>query len=159
MLLLGLDRRVDWPREQVALGAGGVLLLNRTISSTDMLKHVDGNLILLLIGLFIVNAALAQTDLPQTLLADLQAEGIDLRHPAWLLAVSAAEPNAASTALALGTGCSSNFVVFGSLAGIIVVEAAGRQGIWISFEEFARAGGWVALITMGLAAAWILVLG
>jgi hypothetical protein len=37
----------------------------------------------------------------------------------------------------LGAGFSSNFVVFGSLAGIIVVEAAGRQGIWISFEEFA----------------------
>jgi Na+/H+ antiporter NhaD/arsenite permease-like protein len=170
----------DWPREQVALGAGGVLLLNRTISSTDMLKQVDGNLILLLIGLFIVNTALAQTGLPQTLLADLRAEGIDLRHPMWLLAVGAAvsnivgnnptvmllvpyvagaEPNAAGAALALGTGFSSNFVVFGSLAGIIVVEAAARQGIRISFGEFTRAGGWVALITLGLAAAWILALG
>ncbi|MGH6904482.1 MAG: SLC13 family permease [Geminicoccaceae bacterium] len=170
----------DWPREQVALGAGGVLLLNRTISSTDMLKQVDGNLILLLIGLFIVNAALAQTGLPQTLIADLRAEGVDLRHPMWLLVVSAAvsnivgnnptvmllvpyvagaEPNAAGAALALGTGFSSNLVVFGSLAGIIVVEAAAKQGIRISFGEFARAGGWVALITMGLAVAWILVLG
>ena len=169
----------DWPREQIALGAGGVLLLNRTISSTDMLKHVDGNLILLLIGLFIVNAAIARTDLPQALLADLHAEGIDLRHPGWLLLVSAAlsnvvgnnpavmllvpyiagaEPTAAGAALALGTGFSSNLVVFGSLAGIIVVEAAGRQGIKISFGEFSRAGGWVALLTMVVAAAWILAL-
>jgi Na+/H+ antiporter NhaD/arsenite permease-like protein len=170
----------DWPREQVALGAGGVLLLNRTISSTDMLKHVDGNLILLLIGLFIVNAAIAETNLPQTVLSDLHAQGIDLRDPGWLFAVSSvlsnivgnnptvmllvpyvsgAEPAAAGAALALGTGFSSNLVVFGSLAGIIVVEAAAGQGIRISFGEFSRAGGWVALLTMALAAAWILALG
>jgi Na+/H+ antiporter NhaD/arsenite permease-like protein len=155
------------------------LLLNRSISSTDMLKQVDGDLILLLMGLFVVNAALAQTDLPQSLLADLHAEGIDLRHPLWLFAVSSvlsnivgnnptvmllvpyvtgAEPNAAGAALALGTGFSSNLVVFGSLAGIIVVEAAGRQGVRISFGEFARAGVWVALLTMGVAAAWIVSL-
>jgi Na+/H+ antiporter NhaD/arsenite permease-like protein len=59
----------------------------------------------------------------------------------------------------LGAGFSSNFVVFGSLAGIIVVEAAGKQGIRISFGELTRPGGWIALITMGLAAAWILGLG
>jgi Na+/H+ antiporter NhaD/arsenite permease-like protein len=170
----------DWPREQIALGAAGVLLLNRTISSTDILKHVDGDLILLLIGLFVVNAALAETGLPQRLLADMDAHGIELRNPLGLFAVSAAlsnivgnnpavmllvpyvagaEPVAAGAALALGTGFSSNLVVFGSLAGIIVVEAAARQGIRISFCEFSRAGGCVALATMALAAAWILVLG
>jgi Na+/H+ antiporter NhaD/arsenite permease-like protein len=170
----------EWPREQVALGAAGLLLLNRTISSTDMLKHVDGDLVLLLMGLFVVNAALAQTGLPAALLAHLHADGVDLRHPMWLFAVSSAlsnivgnnpavmllvpyiagaAPNAAGAALALGTGFSSNLVVFGSLAGIIVVEAAARQGIRISFGEFSRAGAGVALITMAVAAAWIVSLG
>jgi Na+/H+ antiporter NhaD/arsenite permease-like protein len=170
----------EWPREQVALGAAGLLLLNRTISSTDMLKHVDGDLVLLLMGLFIVNAALAQSGLPEALLADLHAEGVDLRHPLWLFAASSAlsnivgnnpavmllvpyvagaAPNAAGAALALGTGFSSNLVVFGSLAGIIVVEAAAKRGIRIPFGEFSRAGGAVALITMAVAAAWIASLG
>lgn len=170
----------EWPREQVALGAAALLLLNRTISSTDMLKHVDGDLILLLMGLFVVNAALAQSGLPEALLARLHADGVDLRQPLWLFAVSSvlsnivgnnpavmllvpyvadATPDAAGASLALGTGFSSNLVVFGSLAGIIVVEAAARRGIRIPFSEFSRAGGGVALITMAVAAAWIVSLG
>jgi Na+/H+ antiporter NhaD/arsenite permease-like protein len=62
----------DWPRELIALGAASFLLINRRIASADMMKHVDGNLLLMLIGLFVVNAALAQTQLPQQLLADLR---------------------------------------------------------------------------------------
>ena len=170
----------EWPREQVALGAAGLLLLNRTIASTDMLKHVDGDLILLLMGLFVVNAALAQSGLPEALLAHLRADGVDLRQPLWLFAVSSAlsnivgnnpavmllipyvagaAPNAAGAALALGTGFSSNLLVFGSLAGIIVIGAAAKRGIRIPFGEFSRAGGCVALITMAVAAAWIVSLG
>ncbi len=168
-----------WPREQVALAAAALLLLNHRISSTDILKHVDGNLLLLLMGLFVVNAALARTGLPQELLADLRADGIDLQQPLWLLAVTAVlsnavgnnptamllvpyihggHPAAAGAAVALGTGFSSNAIVFGSLAGIIVVEAAARHGVKISFGEFARAGVPVALATMVLAATWIWLL-
>ena len=57
--------------------------------------------------------------------------------------------------MALGTGFSSNLVIFGSLAGIIVVEAAARHSVRISFAEFSRAGVPVALATMALAAVWI----
>ena len=46
-------------------------------------------------------------------------------------------------------------IVFGSLAGIIVVEQAKARGITISFAEFARAGMPVALACMAMAAAWI----
>ena len=46
-------------------------------------------------------------------------------------------------------------IVFGSLAGIIVVEQARARGIAISFAEFARAGVPVALACMAMAAAWI----
>jgi Na+/H+ antiporter NhaD/arsenite permease-like protein len=167
----------DWPRELIALAGAAVLLVNRSISSTDMMKHVDGNLLLLLMGLFVVNAALAATGLPQRLLADLRGAGLDLGQPLWLFAVAAvlsnivgnnptvmllvpfvrsdASPEALGAALALGTGFSSNLVVFGSLAGIIVVEQAGRQGVRISFGEFARSGVPAALACIALAAGWI----
>jgi Na+/H+ antiporter NhaD/arsenite permease-like protein len=167
----------DWPRELIALGAAAVLLINRKIASTDMMKHVDGSLLLLLMGLFVVNAAMAETHLPQRLLADLRTAGFDLHQPLWLFVVVSAlsnivgnnpavmllvpylgtggDPDALGAALALGTGFSSNLIVFGSLAGIIVVEEAAKQGVKISFGEFSRAGVPVALACMVLAAAWI----
>ena len=48
--------------------------------------------------------------------------------------------------------------MFGSLAGIIVVEQSARQGVKISFSEFARAGVPVALACLALAAVWIALL-
>jgi Na+/H+ antiporter NhaD/arsenite permease-like protein len=166
----------DWPRPLIALGAAGVLLLNRKIASADMLRHVDGDLLVLLFGLFVVNAALATTGLPQHLLADLKASGLDLRQPLWLFAIASLLSNivgnnpavmllvpyldrghadAIGPALALGTGFSSNLIVFGSLAGIIVSEAAAKHGVRISFAEFSRAGVPVGLVTMALAVLWI----
>jgi Na+/H+ antiporter NhaD/arsenite permease-like protein len=171
----------DWPKELVALGAAAILLVNRSIASSDMLGHVDGNLLLLLMGLFIVNAAMAATGLPQRLLGDLKAAGVDLTSPLTLFLVigalsnivgnnpavmllipylgGAGDHDALGAALALGTGFSSNMIVFGSLAGIIVVEQARAKGIAISFAEFARAGLPVAVACMAMAAAWIVLLG
>ncbi|MDH5858352.1 SLC13 family permease [Lampropedia aestuarii] len=168
----------DWPKELIALGAAGVLLINRTIASSDMLKHVDGNLLLLIMGLFVVNAAMASTGLPQQLLGDLRSAGINLNDPISLFLVggilsnivgnnpavmllvpvldSAHNADALGAALVLGTGFSSNLIVFGSLAGIIVVEQAAASGVKISFAEFAKAGVPVTLVCMAMAAAWIL---
>lgn len=154
--------------------------MNRQIASRDMMKHVDGNLLLLLMGLFVVNAAMAETHLPQQALADLRTAGLDLQQPLWLFLVVSALSNivgnnpavmllvpylgtggdrdALGAALALGTGFSSNLIVFGSLAGIIVVEAAAKHDVRISFGEFARAGIPVAAACMVIAAAWIVLL-
>lgn len=170
----------DWPRELIALAAAGLLLMNRQIASRDMMKHVDGNLLLLLMGLFVVNAAMAETHLPQQALADLRTAGLDLQQPLWLFLIVSALSNivgnnpavmllvpylgtggdrdALGAALALGTGFSSNLIVFGSLAGIIVVEAAAKHDVRISFGEFARAGIPVAAACMVIAAAWIVLL-
>ncbi|MBC2593064.1 transporter [Ruficoccus amylovorans] len=167
-----------WPRELIALAAAGVLLISRRTSSKDMLKNVDGNLLLLIMGLFVVNAAFANTGLPQEILARLREAGIDLNHPFSLFIVGGTlsnivgnnptvmllvpylhpgeTANALGAALALGTGFSSNMIIFGSLAGIIVVEQAAACGIKISFGEFAKAGIPVTLVSMALAAVWIL---
>lgn len=156
-----------------------MLLINRTIASSVMLKHVDGNLLLLIMGLFVVNAAMAATGLPEHLLAALRDAGIDLTQPLSLFLVSGVlsnavgnnpavmllvpllkpggEADALGAALALGTGFSSNLIVFGSLAGIIVVEQAAASGVKISFGEFARAGIPVTLACMALAAVWIVL--
>ena len=169
----------DIPRELIALTAAGFLLLNRSIASSDMLKLVDGNLLLLIMGLFVVNAAFASTGLPQQLLNDLRAHGVDLNSPLALFLVTGVlstivgnnpsvmllvpfltpDGNADSlgAALVLGSGFSSNLFIFGSLAGIIVVEQSAAYGVKISFSEFAKSGGIVALLCMLLAIAWILI--
>lgn len=168
-----------WPRDLVALAAGALLLLNRRISSADVMKHVDGELILLLGGLFVVNAALAATGLPQQAIGHLADWGLNLKDPlALFVAISvlsdvvgnnpavllvmpyiqSSDPELIGAAMALGTGFASNVVVFGSLAGIIVAEQAARRGSPISLLEFSRAGVPVSLATMLIAAGWLLLL-
>jgi Na+/H+ antiporter NhaD/arsenite permease-like protein len=167
-----------WPREIIALGAACVLLVNRKISSGDVLTKVDGNLLVLIMSLFVVNAAMASTGVPQMLIADARHFGLDLHQPVVLLWVGAilsdlvgnnpavmllaplvhdgAHPDRLGAALALGTGFSSNLLIFGSLAGIIVVEQAALRGIQISFGEFARAGMPVTLACMAMTTLWII---
>lgn len=170
----------DWPHDMVALGAAAVMLVNRTVASKDVLKAVDGNLLLLLMGLFVVNAAFAATGLPQKAITALSGMGIDLtqapvlygvvsvlsnivgNNPAVMLlapfVAQAPDAQALGAAFALGTGFSSNLIVFGSLAGIIVVEQAAARGVTITTGEFCRAGVPVALACLAMGLVWILLI-
>ena len=170
-----------WNHDLVALAAAAVMLVNRQVSSKDVLRQVDGNLLLLLMGLFVVNAALARTGLLQTLITDLRGAGVSLSDPATVYGTVAVLSNLIGNnpavmllapflphggtvgplgaALALGTGFSSNVIVFGSLAGIIVVEQAAARGITISLGEFCRAGVPVALACLAMGYVWIRLLG
>lgn len=178
--IIGCFIFTDIAKETVALTAAGLLLIHRSISSNDMLKLVDGNLLLLIMGLFVVNAAMAGTGIPGDILQSLHHYGIDLNNPLMLFLVTGllciivgnnpaimllvpylshdTHVNALGAALALGSGFSSNLFVFGSLAGIIVVEQAKLYGVKISFMEFARSGGVIAAVCMLLSAGWILAI-
>jgi Na+/H+ antiporter NhaD/arsenite permease-like protein len=154
--------------------------MNRRIASSDVLSKVDYNLILLVVGLFVVNAAFAATGVPQALVTDLRNAGVDLHDlPVllWVVAVvsdiignnptvmlllpllhSVESPEALGAVLSLGTSFSGNLIVFGSLAGIITVEQAAANGIRISLGEFARVGAPVTVACMAIATAWIVYL-
>ncbi|KRA81421.1 SLC13 family permease [Altererythrobacter sp. Root672] len=171
-----------WPYPVVALTAAGVLLLNRRaigVSSSDLLSRVDGSLLLLVFSLYVINGAFSMTDYPEMVLHWLAGHGFDLHDPHVMLVVisllsdladnnsavllltpyaDTSQPLVTTAALALGAGFSSNIVNFGSLAGIIVVEGAARQGVKISFMEFFRAGVIVGVACLLIAAAWIAVL-
>ncbi len=180
LLMVGAFVFSDWPHMLIALGGAAILLVNRGISSKNMLERVDGELLLLLIGLFIVNQAMAATNLPQHLLAELSSIGLHLQDPLSMLAImavlsdlvgnnpavmlvapflhGAAHAEALGAAIALGSGFSSNIVIFGSIAGIIVAEQGQAHGVKISFAEFTRAGLPVSLLCLLLALLWILYL-
>jgi Na+/H+ antiporter NhaD/arsenite permease-like protein len=165
------------PRETVALAAAGVLLVSRKTPSRDTLGLIDGHLLLLFVGLFVVNHAFATTGVPERGLQDLAAHGVDLRAPAWLFAVTALLSNLVSNVpavmlllpaathpqagpvLALASTLAGNLVVVGSIANIIVVEQGARLGVAISWRTHARVGVPVTLATLAIAAMWLRLFG
>ena len=48
-----------------------------------------------------------------------------------------------------------NLTVLGSVANLIVVENAGREGVTISFWEYCKVGIPVTLLTLRLGIAWL----
>jgi Na+/H+ antiporter NhaD/arsenite permease-like protein len=160
-----------WPREVVALTGAGVLLLSRKLHSTRMLGLVDWELLVLFVGLFVVNHALQRTGLPAVVVADLAAAGWRLDEPALLGGAAFALSNVVSNVpavmlllplathpiagptLALVSTLAGNLLVVGSIANIIVVDAAGRRGVHIDWRRHARTGVPVTLLTLAIAAA------
>lgn len=165
------------PHMIIALMGASVLLVSRRLASSNLLHHIDGDLLLLLFGLFVVNAALSATGLPEHVLHGLRAIGLDLHDPLSMLIVMAAlsnivgnnpavmlvapfidgahRPEALGAAIALGTAFSSSAVVFGSLVGIIVAEECRKRAIPLGFREFARAGVPTSILCLLMAAIWI----
>ncbi len=165
----------NWPREMVAMGAGGVLLLSRKLHSREMLGLVDWQLLVLFAGLFIVNDALASSGLLDRGMQALADAGVQVRHPAWMFAtvvvlsnlvsnvpavmllLPAAEHPQAGVVLALGSTLAGNAFIVASIANIIVVDQAARLGVHVGWGRHARSGVPVTIITLAIAAAWLLL--
>jgi len=164
-----------WPHEVVALTGAGVLLLSRKLQSSRMLGLVDWELLVLFIGLFVVNAALQRTGLPARAVQEMAALGLHLEHPSTLfgaafvlsnivsnvpavmLLLPVATDPLAGPVLALASTLAGNLFIVGSIANLIVVDAAARRGVMIDWRRHARVGIPVTLATMavtGLYLAW-----
>jgi Na+/H+ antiporter NhaD/arsenite permease-like protein len=160
-----------WPRELVALAAAGIVLTSRRFHSRDMLGLVDWQLLVLFVGLFVVNGALADTGLVERSVAALAARGVDPAHPGWLFALSVGLSNSVSNVpavmlllpvvegealgalLALSSTLAGNLIIVGSIANIIVVEQARAAGIALDWRTHARIGVPVTLLTLAISAA------
>lgn len=161
---------IPWPRALMALAGAALLLTSRKLHSQRMLGLVDWQLLVLFIGLFIVNHALQQTGLPAQAVAALAAQGIDLHTPAPLFVTSFLLSNLVSNVpavmlllpvatdplsgplLALSSTLAGNLLIVGSIANIIVIQAADRRGIGIDWRGHARIGVPVTLATLTIAA-------
>ena len=159
------------PREHVALTAAGILLMSRRLHSRKMLGLVDWELLVLFIGLFVVNHALQRTGVPAEAVSRLSALGFDLRQsgplfgatfvlsnlvsnvPAVMLLLPLAEQTAAGPMLALVSTFAGNLLIVGSIANIIVIDAAARHGIAIDWRRHARTGVPVTVVSLAICAA------
>jgi len=172
-ILLVVFLTAPWPRELAALGGAGLLLLSRRLHSRHMLGLVDWELLVLFVGLFVVNRAFQQTGLPAEALKTLAEAGINLEHPALLfvtafvlcnivsnvpavmLLLPLATHPMAGTLLALASTLAGNLFIVGSIANIIVVDAAGRRGVRIDWRRHARVGVPVTFATLAIAGAYL----
>ena len=163
-----------WPREVVALAGAGLLLMSRKLHSGRMLGLVDWELLVLFMGLFVVNDALQRTGLPSQLVAASAAMGLRLDHPVplfgaafllsnivsnvpavmLLLPVAAQQP-LAGPLLALSSTFAGNLFIVGSIANIIVVDAAARRGVHIHWTRPAALGVPVTRATLATTASYV----
>jgi Na+/H+ antiporter NhaD/arsenite permease-like protein len=164
------------PIALVALGAAAVLLLDR-VRPEKVYRQVDWGLLVMFAGLFIVVHAFEVHVIRP---GHLEEWGPLQQDPVWLLSgMSAALSNVVSNvpavllfkpvipampadaqetawlALAMSSTLAGNLTVLGSVANLIVVENARREGVSVSFWEYCRAGIPITLLTLLLGAAWL----
>jgi len=162
----------DVPRDVAALAGAGLLLTSRRLHSNKMLGLVDWGLLVLFIGLFVVNHALAQTGYVERALKMLQDAGLPLAQPwplfgatlvlsnlvsnvpAVMLLLPAATEPYSGPMLAMVSTLAGNLLLIGSIANLIVVAAAARRGIAIDWRAHARSGVPVTLVTLAVTAGW-----
>ena len=166
----------SFPREVLALAAAAVLLMSRRMASRDLLGMVDWHLLVLFVGLFVVNFALADSGTLGLAARAFGGAGLDTTHPGilfpltvvlsnlvsnvpavMLLLPQATHPLAAPV-LALASTLAGNLLIVGSVANMIVIDQAARLGVRITWKQHARVGVPVTLLTLGIAAAWLVVL-
>ncbi len=169
--LLGVFLFTAWPREAAALVGAGVLLTSRKLHSRHMLGLVDWALLVLFVGLFVVNHAFQHTGLAVEAVAGLAAAGVPLDRPAPLFAATVLLSNLVSNVpavmlllpvathpqagpiLALASTLAGNLLLVGSIANLIVADAAARRGIRLDWRVHARTGVPVTLATLAICAA------
>ena len=164
------------PLELVAMGAAAVLLVGR-VRPARIYREVDWSLLVLFTGLFIVVHAfqvrvvttwnIGQWDWllsrPVDLLSGVSAVLSNLvsNVPAVLLmepivqAVPAGSRETAWLALAMSSTLAGNLTVLGSIANLIVVENAAREGTHISFWEYCKCGIPLTIVTLLVGIGWL----
>jgi len=163
------------PPAKVAIVAGALLLLTRRIKPERVYREIDWALLLLFAGLFIVVRGAERALLSPEVVAGVQ--GLQLGRPAVLAAIAAVLSNLVSNVpavlvlkpfvqalpdartgwlvLAMAATFAGNFTILGSVANLIVVERAGRQGIAIGFWPYLAIGAPVTLLTIAIGVWWL----
>ncbi len=160
----------------VAIAAAAVLLID-PIKSKRIYDQIDWSLLLMFIGLFIVVHAFGDRVVATWGIGQWRQL---LAHPVGELSVAAAVlsnlvsnvpavllfepimravPDAARQnawlALAMSSTFAGNLTVLGSVANLIVIENARREGVAISFTEYCKVGIPVTIATLTLGIAWV----
>jgi len=163
------------PVAKAAILGGALLLVTRAIKARKVYREIDGALLLMFAGLFVVVAGAEKVLLnPETIAA---VRGLHLDNVWALTGVTAVLSNVISNVpavlalkpfvpglldqarawlvIAMSSTLAGNFTLVGSVANLIVAERARAAGIEISFFAYCRAGIPLTLLTLALGAWWL----
>lgn len=163
------------PVATAALVAGSIALLATGAASPAVLRRVDWSLLVLFAGLFVVVGALRETGVTEAAfaavggtlasgpgpLAALTAllSNLFSNVPAVMLLLPVVtvfdEPTTALLSVAMASTLAGNLTLVGSIANLIVVEAAKREGVRIGFWAYAAVGAPITVITLAMGVAWL----
>jgi Na+/H+ antiporter NhaD/arsenite permease-like protein len=159
----------------VAAVAAAALLITRAVKPDKVYRQIDWNLLVLFIGLFVVIAGVERVGLADQVFARL--EPIGLHTIGGLTIVSAVvsnvisnvpavmliarlipqlpDPNASWLTLAMASTLAGNLTLVGSIANLIVLEGARRQGVEITFWQYCIVGVPITVVTMLFGVWWL----
>jgi Na+/H+ antiporter NhaD/arsenite permease-like protein len=163
------------PVAKAAILGGALLLVTRAIKARKVYREIDGALLLMFAGLFVVVAGAEKVLLGPEIIAAVR--GLHLNDSYVLTAVTAvlsniisnvpavlalkpfvvglADPARTWLVIAMSSTLAGNLTLVGSVANLIVAERARAAGIHISFWVYCRAGIPLTLLTLALGAWWL----
>jgi Na+/H+ antiporter NhaD/arsenite permease-like protein len=163
------------PVAMAAFLGGALLLVTRSIKAHKVYQEIDGSLLLMFAGLFVVVAAAEKVLLGPEVVSAVQA--IHFANPYLLTADTAVLSNIISNVpavlalkpfvlgladqhriwlvIAMSATLAGNLTPVGSVANLIVAERARAAGIHISLWTYCRAGIPLTLLTLALGAWWL----
>ncbi|MCI4679184.1 anion transporter [Rhodoblastus acidophilus] len=161
------------PAPEAALAGAGLLLMTPAVKPQKVYRRIDGGLLLMFAGLFIVAAAGEKTFLTPEILRRAQFWGLD---NAWTMTAVAATlsnlisnvpavlalkpfvaqlPRESWLVVAMATTLAGNLTLLGSAANLIVAEIARRAGEPVTFRDFLVVGFPATLLSLAFGA-WFL---
>lgn len=165
-----------WPVPKVALVAGGLLLITRRVKPQKIYREIDWPLLVLFVGLFIVIAGVekaALTEEMEQIVAQLRLDSVTMLSvaaavlsnlvsnvPAVLVfkpfVAHLTDPTTGWLTLAMSSTLAGNLTILGSIANLIVVQRARREGVDISFAEYFKIGAIVTAVTIAIGVLFLL---
>ena len=163
------------PVGEAALIGGALLLVTRSVKPGKVYREIDGGLLLLFAGLFVVVAGAERVLLSDQTLSYARAAHLE---NTWVLtALTAALSNVISNVpavlalkpfvdrlpdprhswlvVAMASTLAGNLTLVGSVANLIVAEKARAAGLHISFGRYALIGAPLTLATLALGGWWL----
>jgi Na+/H+ antiporter NhaD/arsenite permease-like protein len=167
------------PREITVLVAASIHLLSSKFRTESLLALVDWQTLLLFASLFVVGGSFQATGYGEQLIHSMQSLGFDPAKPvnevfltsglcvlinnapAVVLLIKIVPLSNVTVAyvMAVANSFAGNLIMTASVANLIVIQQARKQGILISFFEFFRLGAPIALVSLGALIAWAAVMG
>ena len=163
------------PVAMAAFLGGALLLVTRAIKAHKVYQEIDGSLLLMFAGLFVVVAAAEKVLLTPELIGAVQAfhfansyvltfdtavlSNIISNVPAVLalkpFVLGLADQHRVWLVIAMSATLAGNLTPVGSVANLIVAERARAAGIHVSLWAYCRAGIPITLATLALGAWWL----